>query len=64
MPTVLMAGAYDKLHPNAAVVLKVMDVAIEAGRDIDEDKLGFVQSGHCGRHYGEQGVAMPLWGLE
>ncbi len=58
---VLMAGAYDKLRPNAAVVLKVIDVAIEVGCDIDEpDELGFVQSGHCGRHYGEQGVSVTL----
>lgn len=39
---VLMAGAYDKLLPDAAVALKVIDVAIEAGCDIDEpDELGF-----------------------
>lgn len=39
---VLMAGAYDKLPPNAAVALKVIDVAIKAGCDIDEpDELGF-----------------------
>ncbi|WP_312937185.1 hypothetical protein [Stutzerimonas nitrititolerans] len=39
--TVLMAGAYDKLRPNAVVVLKVIGVAVEAGCDIDEpDELG------------------------
>lgn len=39
---VLMAGAYDKLLPEAAVALKVINEAIEAGCDIDEpDELGF-----------------------
>lgn len=38
---VLMAGAYDKLTQEAAVVLKVIDTAIASGCDVDEaDELG------------------------